>query len=1505
MKNGLLTGAAKDLIVRHIENKDYGVQLVNLPDFDFVELVELLPIEQSLEIYFLGFSREVENMLIARLPKISGVVYSFSVEEAEDSRNSGNEDNFRILFIKRTELEKVSSLRWFPQITLTMLYDRACELFLESLANKNAVITELIKALRTKTVQKILSFERVIEYLELLLKADDNELPTAVVNNYHKLGLLCDSSLFQEGAKRKHFVAEIKENHKVVEKISNLEKDERNKLNKQYSKGNANKKTVDGILSYYQSREIKILGEMELDEVNKCLSDVKKSAKPTKKEKSKPVVNHTELAAKLIFEEDISSVEETLVKMAEKIDNRSKVGKKDTISTEVNGSKLQIKVEPRTESIAEALIAEDIFGGVIYAEAPSLEDVLDELGKYKYEPLSKNELDKAKDKLGKIGELLTDGEKITAALDNLLQARSVVAKYKMRLQDMPMLQVLARYEDFAKYIAAYNALLQTINTEFYRLCKEAAPTAKAIVNTIVEMDYIFVVGENSVHAIPTPLNPLYLWKYVELARDILDSRSLSGDEAELTANDREFIIRKAEDIPDPLSVMLMPETVTHVATLLPLVGRVGILPLYSSVPQINKSDSGLKDIEQAIIRYICLYPHAALRLRLCFIDPPAIEQVAKLLCNLERNSDISIEGIDLSIYRTRATSQEWAELSADMLPDGFSALGHGEHALDFSIRFDNAAHEYSEILSKVNGEQHLLIVFDPNEVKLASTENNRQIHIHPLCVPKLYQYDPLEEEVAIRPANEGGIFSEYALIIERINEQHVSFKHTGSFFRTPLEQATYKKMLAQADWLIILDQSLRNWDIALSTTSEKLFYRESDYRSMGIYSANCKKFIHGYDILAKNIGNFIPREQGLQKIIDEVRAVNNDGLLSIISHSSNKIFDEKHGKGSLGLAIAANYYRQRNPDTLLVGLDTQLAQEWLSYREQGELPDLVGITLEIDTTRAVIDVIEVKTHSNDEGSFITKENNGKRSIKGHAVTQVDTLETLIREMLGSVERITTVARREILREQVFDTLFTSKLDKVVKRDYCNALNDLFAGKYSLELHKNIVFVDFEGPDSSTVKYMGGMNLATEYTLVTIGSKDIQALLIGEQVTTTVVDKEVVDTEVKNVEAEENITDEGDSPTEMTADNLGQQLEMIGEWCIRLNKVLRDYDIKAEPLVPEQVLLAARFMRFKIQLKSGETISRINKYKRDIAIQLEASGDILVDHIRGTSYIALDVPIASVNSSVSLLDNIAELDGYRGRGLMVLAGQKPDGKIELVDIAKAPHMLIAGTTGSGKTIFLQSIIVSLLSQYSANELELLIIDPKQTDFIYFEGLPHLYGGRVVTDADEALGKLQQLNTKDKEERTQALRSCKSRDIDSYNAKNPNNRMKRLVVIIDEYSDLIQAAEINGTRKEFEKNLLLLLQRVRSLGIHLVIATQRPSAQIITGALKANVPFRVSFKLPSHTDSQTILDTTGAENLLGKGDMLMRTESDQIRMQGLFIAEDELDEFVTSIIHRDEH
>lgn len=352
-------------------------------------------------------------------------------------------------------------------------------------------------------------------------------------------------------------------------------------------------------------------------------------------------------------------------------------------------------------------------------------------------------------------------------------------------------------------------------------------------------------------------------------------------------------------------------------------------------------------------------------------------------------------------------------------------------------------------------------------------------------------------------------------------------------------------------------------------------------------------------------------------------------------------------------------------------------------------------------------------------------------------------------------------------------------------------------------------------------------------------------------------------------------------------------------CVRLNVVLRSYGIQAFPVDERIVQQAARFTRFKLELKPGETEINLKKRSEDIARELEAAGEVFIGRIKGTRYIGLDVPFADSNKPLMLIEHLNKLDSEVG-ALNILAGQTPDGEFQIIDLAKAPHMLIAGTTGSGKTIFLYSIIVSLLQKLSSDELELLIVDPKQTDFHFFNGLSYLRGGRVLTDADEAIAALETINAIDKQDRTNTIREANSRDIDSYNAKNPNKKMKRLVVVIDEYADLVQAAELQGkdVRKNFESNLCMLAQRVRNLGIHLVIATQQPRATIVTSSLKAVLPFRVSFRLPSHTDSQTILDRSGAEDLLGKGDMLMMTDSDMLRMQGFFIPEDQLIDFIDS-------
>ena len=1527
MSRMLLTNVAVNLVNKYIASQEYGVSLINIPDFDYAEFSSKLIDKKSIAIFFLGFTKEATDQLQATLPALENVRYSFSVEEAEESRNTGDETIFRVLIIKRAELEKISSLRWFPEISLEKVYTQSCDFVKKELKNTNSVIEALLQALRCKPVRTLLSFERVIDYLELLLESAVDTLPDTVCKNFYKLGLLADKNIVSRNPDKDDFVARIKRNHAIVERISNLEQAERQSITNYYSCSSSNKSVPRLILNYYKTKNVELLKQMDLEDVEGCLKAVKERPTPPRPQKN-PVVKPTTLAAQLVFDEDPEEIDDALSQIGQSLDERTNPNKSERVEIDINGTKLQVKAEPITEKVAEELTTDDDLGGVIRADVDSPDEAIKDYEKYEFDPFKKSYLDAVRADLQRISALVSDGEQISHYLDKFLAARDAIVPYRKRLQDTPMLQVLSKHVEFEEYIRAYERLLNAINEDFPKIWGVASSNAKAIINAVMSLDYVFVIGESKLHAMPTPLHPLYLWKYVELAKEILSSKGVSAIEDDcLSEDDKAFIIRKAEDIPDPLSVMLLPVTVTEqTAAFLPLAGRIGLLPVYSNVPQVNQSESGIDTLKQAIIRYICLYPHAGAMLKVNFVDPPSVEVIVSMLKALNSDREFNINGIEVTIYRTKEVSGSWIEIDDGSLNEGMLGKFKGKRSLNFKLRIINKRLSYSQILQQNDPEQHLMVVFDPNEVKIETAQNSRHIHIHPLCVPKIYKFNPIDEEVEIRPASEGGIFTVYSSIIEKLNEHPSAFSHTSTFFRTPLKRATYDEMLKAADWLVILDQSLKSWDISLRAASEKLFYRENDYRSVGIYSTNCNKFILGYDTLVKQLGNFIPQNAGIKEVIEAVRSINDDGLLSIVSHTSNRIFDERHGKGSLGTALAAIHYKREHPSSILVGLDTQLAQEWLSDREEGKLPDLVAINLFEDRT-ALVDIIEVKTYSDSPNSFQIKDNH----MTGHAVEQVTVLEKLMHEMFGATERITTVSRREILREQVFECLFHANIEATRKLRLCDELNALFAGEFKVNVKKNIAFVDFEHAESSQSEYDGLDELVgKKYFLTTIGSAEIQSILANIAFETEIsasdsrIDVEEsdpgltpsMDSSSSTSVKEQNTTADtstqttatqtplkvrplsvsADEPTHLDEDE--ESRARVAEKCAKLNRVFRDYGIRAEPINQEMVQEAARFTRFPVKLKSGETINSLNKYKNDIGIQLEASGEILVEHIKGTSYISVDVPFAGAGSSINLMRHLSLLDDKEGR-LNVIAGQKPDGDFEILDIADAPHMLIAGTTGSGKTIFLQSMLVSLLYQFGPEEMELLIVDPKQTDFIFFDDLPHLYGGHVVIDAEEALEKLQQINEVDKEERTKALRACRSKDIDSYNQKNPNNRMKRIVVVIDEYSDLIQAAEINGTRKEFESNLLMLLQRVRNLGIHLIIATQRPSAQIVTGKLKAVVPFRVSFRLPSHTDSQTILDMTGAENLLGKGDMLMKTEADTMRMQGLFVSEDELEDFLEKL------
>ncbi len=344
----------------------------------------------------------------------------------------------------------------------------------------------------------------------------------------------------------------------------------------------------------------------------------------------------------------------------------------------------------------------------------------------------------------------------------------------------------------------------------------------------------------------------------------------------------------------------------------------------------------------------------------------------------------------------------------------------------------------------------------------------------------------------------------------------------------------------------------------------------------------------------------------------------------------------------------------------------------------------------------------------------------------------------------------------------------------------------------------------------------------------------------------------------------------------------------------MTRSFRDYSIQTYPVTLDNIDIGPSVIRFKVRLRPGENLSRLQRVAPDLQRELALDTIPMIENVRGTHYVGVDLPHPTP-TSISLSSLLPGLPVNLQNHLTFIVGQTPDGQIIQSDLAQLPHLLVAGSTGSGKTVFLYSFLVSLLHQFGPDALSLLLIDPKQTDFVFFEGLPHLFGDHVIIEPEEAITQLTYLMNEELNNRTNQLRDVRARDIHDYNTRFADNPMKFIVVVIDEYADLVQVLDRKAL-DEFERQLTRLAQRARNIGIHLVIATQRPSADIVTSRLKTNLTARIAFRLPSHHDSQTILDQTGAENLIGKGDMLFKTTNEVVRIQSPYISSLELSRFV---------
>ena len=359
-----------------------------------------------------------------------------------------------------------------------------------------------------------------------------------------------------------------------------------------------------------------------------------------------------------------------------------------------------------------------------------------------------------------------------------------------------------------------------------------------------------------------------------------------------------------------------------------------------------------------------------------------------------------------------------------------------------------------------------------------------------------------------------------------------------------------------------------------------------------------------------------------------------------------------------------------------------------------------------------------------------------------------------------------------------------------------------------------------------------------------------------------------------------------------AGNDKENIEAVKQNIATLEKVLADFDI---PGKIKECHIGPSVTQYELELKAGTKVNKLLSIQKEIALNLAAKDVRIQAPIPGKSTIGIELP-NKVNSAVSFREILSKLPAPSEKSILAVGlGKDIMGTVKWAEINATPHLLIAGATGSGKSVCINCVIASILMRARPDEVKLVMVDPKKVELSMYNGVPHLLTP-VVTDPKKASIALKNIVV-EMERRYQVFEDTKCKNISAYNKMCESNtdyvKMPYIVFIIDELADLMLVAA-----KDVEDSIMRITQMARAAGIHLIVATQRPSTDVITGVVKANIPSRISFAVSSSIDSRTILDQTGAEKLLGKGDMLFKPmgENVPIRIQGAFVSDEELQKIV---------
>lgn len=817
--------------------------------------------------------------------------------------------------------------------------------------------------------------------------------------------------------------------------------------------------------------------------------------------------------------------------------------------------------------------------------------------------------------------------------------------------------------------------------------------------------------------------------------------------------------------------------------------------------------------------------------------------------------------------------------------------------------------------------------------------------LHPLSLPHTLEYKAFLDRAFLVPRSQQrdergtphpfGAYHDVASAVGRLSHEEISGAaqpqgHQGPGLSTVLPHAVFVVAGAPAQ---------------APPEALPLAYPGTDSANLVLTNYG-RRFSQGVGKLLRQM-NYNPSEEQVDSLLRELVAIDRHGLFNTLSDAPEAVggFYGKHLSGQLGVVVALRHYRTAQaPDSrrVVLSLDSALARDWLADRPTGKRNDLLGIRRLADGSLC-LDLIEVKAYP--VGGDPTSPTHPGEQLRAVAREVLPIVSRAGGNLRTDCRR--ELLRTQIFREgQLAKPAHQSARDWT---EWIKQLNQALDGQLSVQVNLYLVEVRFAQNVVFAEHNLGFIPGATlpadqlDLWSIRLGEPSIRQLLAdltppaapattaaepsagpvvpaapaGDPPTSPMPTAPPAPTAAANdtsttpalantrpaasVATEAAIAPAADEPLAVVTDATASEVAAtpapvslvppIAEGVVEklagdLYRALQYYKLTpAQPPSPAQADVGPSIIRLKLLPRPGQRLAELLKYTDDLQREMELERPPVISNLPGTRFVAVDVPRPNPRP-VPLAAALAQAPA----GLAAVSfpvGLTPSGEVRWLELPRLPHMLVGGTSGSGKSVFLYSLITALAALNQPNTLQLILVDPKETDFHFFKKLPHVRGNRVLEEASEAVTMLQELLTIEMPHRTKLLKEQNCLNIHEYRREARPENMPFLVVIIDEFADLVQSFTDRKARKEFEEGIGRLAQRTRSVGIHLVIATQRPDTTVIFGNLKNNLDCRVALRLASNTDSRVILDEPGAEDLIGNGDMLLRTQGQMQRLQGFFL------------------